>query len=271
MAMAKKGDSGIGSIVWTIVLLFLGVLVLIVLFLPKDTTSFFLSANQSIEDFFSSEWFLGLRTISGVIIVALSGFITWLFFKLLEMEKEHEDHVYHHADHAEEKNHSHLHRKTQLTEKKQIHTNKVDQSMPHELHTEEVEHTREKTAPPPVRLPGESGVRGVPVGEERPGHTQWQSVLRLATSVNPSDWKLAIIEADVILDMMTYMQGIPGDTLGERLKNAEPGLFKNLDYAKKAHYVRNRIAHDGNTEFTGREVQQVIRMYEEVLKEFKYI
>ncbi len=267
----EEKEGGLGKVVWITVLLIIGVLVLVVLFLPKDTTTFFLSTNQKIDDFFSSSTFMAIRTVSGVLVVGLSCLITWLFFKLLEMEKEHEDHVYHLTEsHHDEKHHKKNVAKHSHHSEKKITHNEVDAEEHKEVSlTEDV--PRIKTAPPPNRLPGESGVRGTQVGEERPGHTQWQSVLRLATSNNPSDWKLAIIEADVILDMMTYMQGLSGETLGERLKNADPGTFQSLDYAKKAHYTRNRIAHEGDIEFTPREVQQVVRMYEAVFREFKYI
>lgn len=270
---ADEKEGGLGKIVLITVLLIIGVFVLVALFLPKDTTTFFLTTNQKIDDFFSSPTFMAIRTISGILTVGLSCLITWLFFRLLEMEKEHEDHVYHHTDvHHDTKHHKEASLKHgHHPEKKTTHAEEV---VPHEsIHNavSNQETPRMRTAPPPNRLPGESGVRGTHVGEERPGHTQWQSVLRLATSNNPSDWKLAIIEADVILDMMTYMQGLSGETLGERLKNADPGTFQSLDYAKKAHYTRNRIAHEGDIEFTPREVQQVIRMYEAVFREFKYI
>lgn len=292
---AGEESSGMGKVIWVIVLCMIGVLILVGVFLPNSIKTQFLSINEGILNFFSSSGFLAVRTIAGTLIVLLTGLITWLFFRLLEMEKEHEDHVYHHTDHAghdEEIHHDEQHHQPHdntpahleehLTEPLYDVTKSPSQQAadifkddtpvqprPVKQQVEQVQ--RIKTAPPPMRLPGESGVRGVQAGSERPGHVQWQSVLRLATSPNPSDWKLAIIEADVILDMMTYMQGIPGETLGERLKNADPGLFKTRDYARKAHYTRNLIAHEPDTQFTPREVQQAIRLYEEVFKEFRYI
>ncbi len=312
---AHDEDAGIGPVIWVVVACIVGALLLVVLALPRATTNFFLALNDSFLGIFESSLFLQLRFVAGIITVALTGFATWLFFKLLEMEKEHENHVYHHTDHTHESEHHTVHvqeHKTEHTPKPQKpvapterEADEVYDAMPeaHHVDTQHMEATPNvqanhhmpgvetmqkqsiqegntdayvKTAPPPPhifkeRLPGESGVRGVQIGEDHPGHFQWQSVLRLATSSNPSDWRLAIIEADVILDMMTYIQGFEGNTLGERLKNADPGFFKNVDFARKAHWVRNQIAHEPNIQFTPREINQAIRMYEAAFNEFKYI
>jgi hypothetical protein len=268
MSASENEGTGFGPILWTVELSIVGVLVLIALFLPKDTTVFFIQVDQQIRDFLDSPFLITAKFISGLLIVGLASFATWLFFMLLEMEKEHEEHVYHHAEHL----HADHHTQAQVSQPKtandqQIKQEKIQNDSKHDLDV----HTQSKTAPPPNRLPGESGVRGAQEGTEHPGHYQWQSVLRLATSNNPSDWKLAIIEADVILDMMTYMQGFPGATLGERLKNADPGYFKTLKYAKQAHHMRNQIAHEGDLQLTPRDVNQTIRMYEAVFDEYKYI
>jgi hypothetical protein len=258
---------GLWPIVGVVFLCIFAVLAFAALAFPKETTTLFISLNEKVMGIFESSLFIKLRFVFGILTVGLAGLATWLFFRLLEMEKEHEDHVYHHAEHA-----AHAHTEDHAVSHT-VSTPHTSVEIEHESH----DHTQSKTAPPPAsihydKIPGESGVRGIPTGgEEHAGHYQWQSVLRLATSQNPSDWKLAIIEADVILDMMTYIQGFQGDTLGERLKNADPGFFQTLKYAKQAHYMRNQIAHEANIELTPRDVNQTIRMYEAVFNEFKYI
>lgn len=321
MAHDEDEGHGLGPVIWLTVACIIGALILVAFIFQKDTTLFFINLNEKFNALFENELFVRLRFFAGVITVLLTGFATWLFFKLLEMEKEHENHVYHATDHVEHTHesenhvsHTETHTVTveeyheeppieqeivdtkemrsapsldelpKIPEMHRIDTSMVDQPvntntgvhasvMPKDPHAIT---PQMKTAPPPAkifrdRLPGESGVRGVQIGEEHPGRHQWQSVLRLATSPNESDWRLAIIEADVILDMMTYIQGFQGDTLGERLKNADPGFFKNVDFAKKAHYVRNQIAHQPDIKFTPREINQTIRMYEAAFNEFKYI
>ena len=76
----------------------------------------------------------------------------------------------------------------------------------------------------------------------KPINPRWQNILAKMQSDNINDWKLAIIEADTILDEMVKRMGYPGDNLGERLKAVEPSDFLTLNEAWEAHKVRNQIA-----------------------------
>jgi len=60
---------------------------------------------------------------------------------------------------------------------------------------------------------------------------RWERILELASSSNPSDWKVAIIEADTILDEIVTVMGFAGDTLGEKLKGIEISDFLTLEEA----------------------------------------
>jgi hypothetical protein len=135
----------------------------------------------------------------------------------------------------------------------------------------------EEPVAPPVRPSVEfSAKEPVPVSrtrvEDREGAYKWRMVQKLMHSQNPSDWKLAIIEADTLLDILVERTGFPGMTLGERLRNSDPGVFRTLSYAREAHGVRNRIAHDGiDFKLTERDARRTIQLYEEVFREFEYI
>lgn len=108
-------------------------------------------------------------------------------------------------------------------------------------------------------------------GEKR-DNPRWLHVQELIRSNNPTDWRMAVLEADTILEEMTKTLNIPGETLGERLKNVEQSDFLTLQKAWEAHKVRNQIAHQGS-EFTleYREALATIKLFEEVFHEFKYI
>ena len=93
-----------------------------------------------------------------------------------------------------------------------------------------------------------------------------------ANSSRESDWRLAVLEADVLLDEMVTGMGYHGDSLGEKLKAIEPSDFTTLDKAWEAHAVRNKIAHEGAAfTLTEREAKRVVGLYEEVFREFKFI
>ena len=100
---------------------------------------------------------------------------------------------------------------------------------------------------------------------------RWFDIVQKIDSENPSDWNVAIIEADKILEEMTKKMGYAGDNLGERLKNVERSDFLTLDQAWQAHKIRNSIAHESDFVLTKREAQKTLRLFEEVFKEFGYI
>lgn len=101
---------------------------------------------------------------------------------------------------------------------------------------------------------------------------RWQRVLEHSATENPSDWRLAVLEADIILDEMLDQEGYVGDTIGDKLKKAHRGEFRTLDQAWEAHRIRNAIAHEGQDfELTQRETRRILGLYEQVFREFEVI
>ncbi len=93
-------------------------------------------------------------------------------------------------------------------------------------------------------------------------------VLTHIASPHPNDWKLAIIEADIILDDALKSRGFAGNSLGERLKSVSPSQLNSLNEAWEAHKVRNRIAHEGaDFVLTKRIADETISRYRRVFNE----
>ncbi len=108
--------------------------------------------------------------------------------------------------------------------------------------------------------------------EERAENLRWQRVVEHVSSGNPSDWRLAILEADIILAEMLEKMGYHGETIGDKLKSVEKSDFTTIDDAWSAHKVRNAIAHEGaNFNLTEREARRVVDLYRKVFEEFKFI
>lgn len=100
----------------------------------------------------------------------------------------------------------------------------------------------------------------------------WEEIQKHISSEHPSEWKEAILEADSMLDSMLEEIGYHGDGVGEKLKSIESSDFITIDSAWEAHKVRNSIAHqDAGFLITKREADRVIRLYQKVFEEFKYI
>ncbi len=108
--------------------------------------------------------------------------------------------------------------------------------------------------------------------EKAAKNPRWEMILGLASSQNDSDWRRAILEADIILASLLKDKGYPGDTLGEQLKNANPLQFTTIDQAWEAHRMRNAIAHLGEAfPLSERDMRTTIDQYRRVFEEFDYI
>jgi|AntRauTorckE6833_2_1112554.scaffolds.fasta_scaffold33107_1 hypothetical protein len=99
----------------------------------------------------------------------------------------------------------------------------------------------------------------------------WKVVNDYLKSANSSDWKLAILEADKMLDEMVKKMGYNGENLGERLRQVEASDFESLNEAWEAHKVRNLIAHEAGYDVSFKEAKRILSLYEKVFKEFGYI
>jgi len=118
-----------------------------------------------------------------------------------------------------------------------------------------------------VPIAGDVSDKPLPEGNER-----WERVLKLAASESETDWRLAIIEADIVLNDLVSRMQYPGETLGEKLKGVERSDFLTLDNAWEAHKVRNEIAHSGSDFVLSRRlVDKTINNYKLVFEEFHFI
>lgn len=101
---------------------------------------------------------------------------------------------------------------------------------------------------------------------------KWDRVIQHITSNNENDWRLAILEADILLDEMLDGLGVHGQTIGEKLKSLTKEQFPYLQKAWDAHLIRNRIAHEGqNYQLSHREAQTAIGLFEQVLRAGLYL
>jgi len=107
---------------------------------------------------------------------------------------------------------------------------------------------------------------------------RWSKTLNYLFSQHSSDWKLAIIEADSMLESLMEQLGFQGENLGDKLKGAnQPARaggdnFPQLTTAWEVHTIRNRIAHEGLAfELSQHEAKRVIALYEQIFHGYGYI
>ena len=109
-------------------------------------------------------------------------------------------------------------------------------------------------------------------GSSGESYPRWKHIQSLADGMNPSDWRTAIIEADIMLDEVLSQKGYTGAGVGEKLKMGDPKKFASLSDAWEAHKVRNQIAHEGSAFAIPKSlVERTIARYESVFREFRVI
>lgn len=103
-------------------------------------------------------------------------------------------------------------------------------------------------------------------------HPRWEHIQSLADGKSQSEWREAIIEADIMLDDILAREGYEGDGIGEKLKFADPAQFRTLQNAWEAHKVRNQIAHEGSAfDLSETLAHRTLAHYEAVFRELKAI
>jgi hypothetical protein len=101
---------------------------------------------------------------------------------------------------------------------------------------------------------------------------KWKLIEDHINSDDASKWRLAILEADIMLYELLESMQLHGEGVGEKLKSVEPSDFDHLDQAWEAHKIRNAIAHEGSDFLiTEKEARRVLKLYESVFKEFSII
>ncbi len=98
---------------------------------------------------------------------------------------------------------------------------------------------------------------------------QWLKIrARLDTGME-SEFKLAAIEADSMLDDILKRMGYGGESLGERLEKITVASLPNLDEVKVAHKTRNNIVHDPDYRLSLDEARKTLEIYEKTLTDLQ--
>lgn len=95
---------------------------------------------------------------------------------------------------------------------------------------------------------------------------RWQQIEGLLLQKgNEMNYKLAIIEADKLLDHALIVLNFPGKTTAERLQFAS---YKHADlkHVWWAHKVRNMVVHDVKYEISSGATRKVIGLFKRALK-----
>ncbi len=96
----------------------------------------------------------------------------------------------------------------------------------------------------------------------------WKEIQGLAKQGSAAGRKLAIIEADKLLDHALKTVGFPGETMADRLKVAQYQHPKIKD-VWTAHKWRNQLVHEQNFHLNDRQTHEALRAFEAVLRSLR--
>ena len=95
----------------------------------------------------------------------------------------------------------------------------------------------------------------------------WRHVSDHFSAGDENSLRIAIIEADKLLDDTLRIAGFRGENLGERLKKVSSNDLSNLNEVWEAHKLRNRIVHETDFRMNRATAERVLTIYSHALHE----
>jgi hypothetical protein len=96
---------------------------------------------------------------------------------------------------------------------------------------------------------------------------RWQKIMRRLDVDNESEHKLAIIEADALLDEMLKKMNLKGDNIDERLEKITKLMISNVEELKLAHQTRNSVVYDVDYRLSLQEARRVLLVYQRAFED----
>lgn len=100
---------------------------------------------------------------------------------------------------------------------------------------------------------------------------KWTKIEDRLKTGQEAELKLAVIEADKLLDEVLKRSSYFGRDLGSRLKKINSSQIANINDVWTAHKVRNNIVHDLDFKLTQLDAERSINAYKKALEELEAI
>ena len=97
-------------------------------------------------------------------------------------------------------------------------------------------------------------------------HVRWHELEQQVAKGGRSRFANAIVEADKLVDHCLKRLEVPGDTLGERLRNGR-NRFSDYQGMWDAHKARNQIVHEVDKEVLSFEAKSVMAKFKRALQD----
>lgn len=109
------------------------------------------------------------------------------------------------------------------------------------------------------------GKRGKPLAVDK-YRVRWMSIEHSLVKDQPATYHMAILNADKLVEQALKDRGVPGQTMGERLKSAK-AQFTRLDALWNAHKLRNQVAHEPDVKISYDQARRALAGFKRALKD----
>lgn len=97
----------------------------------------------------------------------------------------------------------------------------------------------------------------------------WAKVESKLKEGSADSLRLAVVEADGIVDQALKRMGLNGETFADRLGRLNPDKYQTLDRLWDAHRLRNNLVHTPDFHVPAAKAEEAIAAYEAFLKDIK--
>ena len=96
---------------------------------------------------------------------------------------------------------------------------------------------------------------------------RWEEIAGKAATATVENLRLAVIDADALVDATLKSFGYDGENMAERLARVLPSEVKSVEGVWAAHRLRNDLVHTPGYELNLEEGKAAVEMYELFLKD----
>ena len=100
---------------------------------------------------------------------------------------------------------------------------------------------------------------------------RWDEIMQRFALGSESDFRLAVVEADSLVEEVFKKIGFDGETLGDRIQAISEHELHSISGLKEAHGLRNRLVHTPGFKVSRSEAELALSRYEDVLEELEVI
>jgi hypothetical protein len=97
----------------------------------------------------------------------------------------------------------------------------------------------------------------------------WNRIQKRMGAKTEDEYRLAIIEADNLLDDVLTKMGYEGDSILDKLNQISETVLPNVKQVLEAHQLRNNIVHDPDYKISPESISKAMDIYEKALHDLE--